>query len=68
MAMFEIKTVREVERFYSALGTNGHVSGHHDTGKGVISFSKAKVQSVQKIGQGKNAYWIVTLLEPDRPK
>jgi hypothetical protein len=68
MAMFEVKTVREVERFYSALGTNGHVSGHHDTGKGVVSFTKAKVQSVQKVGQGNNAYWKVTLLETDPAK
>jgi len=63
MAMFEVKTLREVERFYSALGTNGHVSGHHDTGKGVITFNKATVQSVQRVGAGKNVYWIVTLLE-----
>jgi hypothetical protein len=63
MAMFQVNTVREVERFYSALGTNGHVSGHHDTGKGVINFQNAKVQSVQKIGEGPKAHWIVTLLE-----
>jgi hypothetical protein len=63
MAMFQVNTVGEVERFYSALGTNGHISGHHDTGKGVITFQNAKVQSVQKIGEGRKAYWIVTLLE-----
>lgn len=63
MAIFEVKTVGEVERFYSALGTNSRVSGHHDTGKGVIAFS-GTVQSVQKIGEGKHTRWIVTVREP----
>jgi hypothetical protein len=60
VAMLEVRTVREVERFYSALGTNGRVSGHYDTGKGVITFKDAIVQSVQKIGEGRSTCWIVT--------